>query len=52
MTTEYQDFLNTKIELSRDTGFQIKREELNPALMPHQKDAVEWAIRGWQTRII
>lgn len=42
----YQDFLNTKIELSQDSGFIVDRKDLNPALMPHQKDAVEWAIRG------
>ena len=42
----YQEFLNTKIELAKDTGFKIDKSELNPALMPHQKDAVQWALKG------
>lgn len=42
----YKDFLKTKIELATDSGFEIDRDKLNKALMPHQKDAVAWAIRG------
>lgn len=43
---KYEEFLKSKIELARDTGFEIDQSELNPALMPHQKDAVQWALRG------
>lgn len=42
----YQEFLNTKVELAKDTGFEISLDDINPALLPHQRDAVLWAIRG------
>ena len=43
---EYLDFLKTKMEIAKDSGFQIGKEQLNQALKPHQKDAVQWALRG------
>ena len=43
---DYKEFLRSKIELARDTGFEVDRKDLNPALMEHQKDAVQWALRG------
>lgn len=43
---EYLEFLKTKIEIAGETGFEIKKDELNPALSPHQKDAVWWALKG------
>lgn len=43
---DYKEFLQTKIEIAPDSGFDISPEELNPALKPHQKDAVAWAIKG------
>lgn len=42
----YEDFLKTKIELATESGFDIDDSEINAALMPHQRDAVRWAIRG------
>ena len=42
----YQEFLKSKITIAKDTGFIVSAEEINPALKPHQKDAVIWAIRG------
>lgn len=42
----YQEFLNSKIELAEDTGFEVDLDEINKALKPHQKDAVMWALRG------
>ncbi len=42
----YREFLQTKIELASESGFVIKPEEINPALKPHQRDAVMWALRG------
>lgn len=42
----YQEFLNTKVELAPDTGMEIPAESINVALLPHQRDAVVWAIRG------
>lgn len=42
----YEDFLCTKIEISKDSGFEIDRSEISEILKPHQADGVQWAIRG------
>lgn len=42
----YQEFLETKLDIAEETGFDISLEELNPALLPHQKKIVQWAIKG------
>ena len=42
----YQEFLKSKVELAAESGFDVSLEDLNPALMPHQKIAVQWALRG------
>lgn len=49
-TTElsYQDFLKGKIEIAPENGFDICQDRINPILKPHQKDAVQWAIKGAQ----
>ena len=43
---EYIDFLKSKIEIVKDSGFEVDKEKINKALMPHQKDAVAWALKG------
>ncbi len=43
---EYLEFLKTKIEVAKESGFKIDKNKLNKALKPHQKDAVAWALRG------
>lgn len=43
---DYLSFLKSKIDIAKDTGFDISPEEINPVLLPHQKDAVRWAIKG------
>lgn len=43
---DYIEFLKSKIEIAKDSGFEVGREEINHALKPHQKDAVIWALRG------
>lgn len=43
---EYLDFLRSKIEIAKDSGFEVDIEEINPALKPHQRDAVAWALKG------
>ena len=43
---DYGEFLESKIVQAPVSGFIIEKSELNPALKPHQKDAVQWAIRG------
>lgn len=42
----YDEFLNEKIEIARETGFEVSLGDINPALKPHQKLAVQWAIKG------
>lgn len=43
---EYLEFLKSKIEIAKDSGFSIEPSKLNKALKPHQKDAVRWALKG------
>ena len=42
----YLEFLKSKIDVAEDTGFTISPDEVNPALKPHQRDAVVWAVQG------
>lgn len=42
----YIKFLRSKIDIAPETGFAVQPEEINPALKPHQRDAVIWACRG------
>lgn len=42
----YREFLQTKVELAKDSGFDVDKEKINPALKPHQRDAVIWALKG------
>lgn len=42
----YLDFLKTKVEVAPVSGFDVPPEEISPALKPHQKDAVRWALHG------
>lgn len=42
----YAEFLQKKIDIASDSGFEISIDEINPKLLPHQRDAVKWAIKG------
>lgn len=42
----YREFLETKIETAPVSGFDVGEDELSPALKPHQRDAVRWALHG------
>ncbi len=42
----YMDFLKSKMAIAKDTGVEIDPSEVNPALLPHQRDIVCWALRG------
>ncbi|RHU83678.1 DNA methylase N-4, partial [Clostridium sp. OM08-29] len=42
----YREFLESKIDLATDSGFVVDRLKINPALKPHQSDAVAWALKG------
>lgn len=43
---DYIEFLREKIDIAPETGFEVSESEVNPALKPHQRDAVRWAVRG------
>jgi len=43
---DYKEFLLSKIEVAAESGFEIDSNVLNPALKPHQRDAVAWAVKG------
>lgn len=42
----YKEFLESKIELATESGFIVDPADINPALKPHQRDAVWWALKG------
>ena len=42
----YEDFLKGKVQVAPVSGFEIRPEDINPALKPHQRDAVIWAVKG------
>ena len=43
---DYLDFLRSKVVTAPVSGFEVADEELSPALKPHQRDAVRWALKG------
>ncbi len=42
----YDQFLHSKIQIAPMSGFNVAFEDVNPALKPHQRDAVMWAVKG------
>lgn len=42
----YEEFLRAKVKLAPFTGFDVSPEEINPALKPHTRDIVRWAVKG------
>jgi len=42
----YEEFLKSKMMIAPDGGIDIDPSEVNPALNPHQKDAILWACKG------
>lgn len=42
----YDDFLNNKVCIAEDSGFDVADDEINPNLKPHQREAVKWACKG------
>lgn len=37
----YNDFLHSKVQVAPVSGFEVRPEDIHPALKPHQRDAVE-----------
>ena len=46
MNEKYIEFLKSKVSIAKDSGFEISDDDINPILLPHQRDAVKWAIKG------
>lgn len=42
----YLNFLRSKKIIAPESGFEVDRGELSEILKPHQKDAVQWALKG------
>ncbi|WP_245291705.1 DNA methyltransferase [Methylosinus sp. R-45379] len=47
----YLDFLRAKIRLAPKSGFEVRDEDLSPALLGHQGALVKWAARGGRRAI-
>ena len=44
---KYLEFIERKIDIAPETGIvDFDRSEINPMLKPHQRDMVEFAVRG------
>jgi DNA modification methylase len=42
----YEAFLRAKVKLAAFDGFDVPMEAINPALKPHTRDIVRWAVKG------
>jgi len=51
MKKQYKEFLEKKIVVAKEYGFEIDEKEINEKLLPHQKDIVKWAIGGGRRAI-
>ena len=47
----YQEFLEQKIKVASLNGLECEADEISPILKPHQRDIVQWAVRGGQRAI-
>ena len=41
--TAYHDFLRSKAQIVKETGFQIPDSAMHESLFAHQRDAIRWA---------
>jgi hypothetical protein len=48
---EYADFLAAKVDFDTRCGYAVERDEIHPILKPHQRDIVQWAVRGGRRAI-
>lgn len=48
----YGEFLDSKLAIAPEAGFpDVSPDDVSPALKPHQRDAVVWAVRGGRRAI-
>ncbi len=43
---KYQEFIEQKVNFDQSFGFDIDPADIHPILKPHQRDIVEWAVKG------
>lgn len=43
---DYKKFLENKIIISEDFGFEIQEDKISPFCKPHQKDICIWSLKG------
>lgn len=51
MVDSYRRFLEQKVRMAPAIGFDVALDEINPALKPHQRAIVQWAVRGGRRAI-
>lgn len=44
--TDYEQFLQDKVVISADAGLVIEPGDINPILKDHQKQIVQWMVKG------
>jgi DNA modification methylase len=47
----YQDFLAAKMKVAENLGLPLEASEISPLLFPHQRDIVQWGVRGGRRAI-
>lgn len=47
----YDAFIEQKIAIAPDVGYQIAPDDIHPLLKPHQRDIVQWAVQGGRRAI-
>lgn len=47
----YRRFLQSKVATSPVSGFEVAADAIHPSLKPHQRDLVQWAVRGGRRAI-
>lgn len=48
---QYSEFLTDKIRFSKSYGHDVEADDVNVALLPHQRDLVRWAVAGGRRAI-
>ncbi|MGN6313210.1 MAG: DNA methyltransferase [Rhodanobacteraceae bacterium] len=46
MTDAYREFLEAKVRVAPDSGFDVADADIHPMLKPHQRAGVRWGCRG------
>jgi DNA modification methylase len=47
----YEEFISAKVTFGESCGLPCDADEINPLLKPHQRDIVQWAVRGGRRAI-